>query len=38
VKVYFLTQDTRYHWVQIVLTRAEGEKQTHIVVTFVPKK
>jgi hypothetical protein len=38
VKVYLLTQDTHFHWVQIVLTRAEGEKQTHIVVTFVPKK
>jgi RNA polymerase sigma factor (sigma-70 family) len=38
VKVYFLTQDTHYHWAQILLTRAEGEKQTHIVVTFVPKR
>jgi hypothetical protein len=38
VKVYLLTQDTHYQWVQIVLTLAEGEKQTHIVVTFVPKR
>jgi RNA polymerase sigma factor (sigma-70 family) len=38
VKVYLLTQDSRYHSLQIVLTRAEGEKQTHIVVTYVMKK
>jgi RNA polymerase sigma factor (sigma-70 family) len=38
VKVYILTQDSAYHWLQIVLTRAEGEKQTHIAVTYVPKK
>jgi hypothetical protein len=37
VKVYVLLQDSPRHWLQVVLTRADTEKETHIVVTYVTR-
>jgi hypothetical protein len=37
VKVYVLLQDSPRHWLQVVLTRADAEKESHIVVTYVTK-
>jgi hypothetical protein len=37
VKVYILLRDCPRYWLHVVLTRAESEQQTHVLVTYVMK-